>query len=179
MPIDGANRGGMEDARAGAKPRLTYRDLCRRPRDPVPKGQSQSGLATATRENARGALTYRDHEKVAQGLLSVHSFVRSGNHSFAPTWRSVRRRAQTPSRSAVAPAVPQTLTSPGRTLTVASTAARLRPVGGEADLDRLFAAAPSGSYATPRHRSQFRFPCSLQRTGSASPNFLLAESITH
>jgi hypothetical protein len=128
-----------------------------------------SGLATATRENARGALTYRDHEKVAQGLLSVHSFVRSGNHSFAPTWRSVRRRAQTPSRSAAAPAVPQTLTSPGRTLTVASTAARLRPVGGEADLDRLFAAAPSGSYATPRHRLQFRFPwCSLQRTGSAS-----------
>jgi hypothetical protein len=127
-----------------------------------------SGLATATRENARGALTYRDHEKVAQGLLSVHSFVRSGNHSFAPTWRSVRRRAQTPSRSAVAPAVPQTLTSPGRTLTVASTAARLRPVGGEADLDRLFAAAPSGSYATPRHRPQFRFPCSPQRTGNAS-----------
>ena len=89
-----------------------------------------------------GAPSRRDHEKVAQGLLSVHSFVRSGNHSFAPTWRSVRRRAQTPSRSAVAPAVPQTLTSPGRTLTVASTAARLRPVGGEADLDRLFAAAP-------------------------------------
>ena len=31
---------------------------------------------------------------------------------------------------------------------MASTAARLRPVGGEADLDRLFAAAPGGSYST-------------------------------
>ena len=60
--------------------------------------------------------------------------------------------------------------SPGRTLTVASTAARLRLVGGEADLDRPFAAAPSRSYATPRHRSQFRFPGTLQRTGSASGN---------
>src|SRR5580704_11511746 len=98
-----------------------------------------------TGANARGALTYRDHEKLAQALPSVHSFVRSGNHSFAPTWRSIRRRAQTPSGSAVAPAVLQTPTSPGRTLTVASTAARLRPVGSEADLNGLLAAAPSGS----------------------------------
>jgi hypothetical protein len=40
-----------------------------------------------------------------------------------PDLRTSRRRAQTPSRSAVAPALPQTPASPGRTLTVASTAA--------------------------------------------------------
>src|SRR6266446_8721032 len=43
-------RAGMEDARAGAKPRLSYRDLCRRPRDPVPEGQSRRGLATTARD---------------------------------------------------------------------------------------------------------------------------------
>src|SRR5215467_12546627 len=38
-------RAGMEEARAGAKPRLSHRDLCRRPRDPVPEGQSRRGAA--------------------------------------------------------------------------------------------------------------------------------------
>src|SRR6202051_4995415 len=37
-------RDGMEDARAGAKPRLSHRDLRRRPRDPVPKGQAEAAL---------------------------------------------------------------------------------------------------------------------------------------
>src|SRR5437667_12686097 len=46
-------RAGMEDARAGAKPRLSHRDLRRRPRDPVPEGQSRRGVAA----------TARDHEK--------------------------------------------------------------------------------------------------------------------
>jgi hypothetical protein len=49
-------RAGTEDARAGAKPRLTYRDLRRRSRDPVPEGQSRRGLARprspATRQAA-------------------------------------------------------------------------------------------------------------------------------
>src|SRR6266446_1838574 len=46
-------RAGMEDARAGAKPRLTYRDLRRRPRDPVPEGQSRSGLAATARDHGK------------------------------------------------------------------------------------------------------------------------------
>jgi len=44
---------GMEDARAGAKPRLTYRDLRRRSRDPVPEGQSRRGVATTARDHGQ------------------------------------------------------------------------------------------------------------------------------
>ena len=44
----------------------------------------------------------------------------------------------------------------GGTLTPCRGRSRFRP------------AAPSGSYAAPGRHSQFRFPCSLQRTGSAS-----------
>src|SRR5208282_3001819 len=44
---------GVEDARAGAKPRLTYRDLRRRSRDPVPEGQSRRGLATTARDHGQ------------------------------------------------------------------------------------------------------------------------------
>src|ERR1700675_2374366 len=43
----------MEDARAGAKPRLTYRDLRRRSRDLVPKGQSRRGLAATARDHGQ------------------------------------------------------------------------------------------------------------------------------
>src|SRR5216684_1692050 len=46
-------RVGMEDARAGAKPRLSHRDLCRRPRDPVSEGQSRRGLATTARDHGQ------------------------------------------------------------------------------------------------------------------------------
>src|SRR5882724_2461665 len=46
-------RVGMEDARAGAKPRLSHRDLRRRPRDLVPERQSRRSLAAIA----------RDHEK--------------------------------------------------------------------------------------------------------------------
>src|SRR5215468_5926306 len=35
---------GMEDARTGAKPRLSHRDLCRRPRDPVQEGKAEEAL---------------------------------------------------------------------------------------------------------------------------------------
>src|SRR6266550_2270200 len=38
-------RVGMEDARAGAKPRLSHRDLRRRSRDLVPERQSRRGVA--------------------------------------------------------------------------------------------------------------------------------------
>src|SRR6202030_1016082 len=44
-------RVGMEDARAGAKLRLTYRDLRRRSRDLVSEGQSRRGLATTARDH--------------------------------------------------------------------------------------------------------------------------------
>src|SRR6516164_7147015 len=37
-------RAGMEDARAGAKPRLSHRDLRGRPRDPVSERQGQEAL---------------------------------------------------------------------------------------------------------------------------------------
>src|SRR4029453_17642179 len=46
-------RAGMEDARAGAKPRLSHRDLRRRPRDPVPEGQSRRGLAATARDHGK------------------------------------------------------------------------------------------------------------------------------
>src|SRR6516162_11227567 len=42
---------GMEDARAGAKPRLSHRDLCRRPRDLVSKRQSRRGLAATAQDH--------------------------------------------------------------------------------------------------------------------------------
>src|SRR3977135_3650145 len=44
---------GMEDARAGAKPRLTYRDLRRRSRDLVSEGHSRRGLATTARDHGQ------------------------------------------------------------------------------------------------------------------------------
>src|SRR6266852_3588005 len=46
-------RVGIEDARAGAKPRLTYRDLRRRSRDLVSEGQSRRGLATTARDHGQ------------------------------------------------------------------------------------------------------------------------------
>src|SRR6202030_3167547 len=46
-------RVGMEDARAGAKPRQSHRDLRRRPRDPVPEGQSRRGLAAPARAHGQ------------------------------------------------------------------------------------------------------------------------------
>ena len=42
-------RVGMEDARAGAKPRHSPRDLRRRSRDPVQEGQSRRGVAATAR----------------------------------------------------------------------------------------------------------------------------------
>jgi hypothetical protein len=44
---------GMEDARAGAKPRLLHRDLRRRSRDPVPEGQSRRGLVATARDHGK------------------------------------------------------------------------------------------------------------------------------
>src|SRR5215211_2974753 len=46
-------RAGMEDARAGAKSRLSHRNLCRRPRDPVPEGQSRRGVAATARDHGQ------------------------------------------------------------------------------------------------------------------------------
>src|ERR1700726_3907877 len=40
----------MEDARAGAKPRLSHRDLRRRPRDLVPERQSRRGVAESAQD---------------------------------------------------------------------------------------------------------------------------------
>jgi hypothetical protein len=39
--------------RAGAKPRLTYRDLRRRSRDLVPERQSRRGIATTARDHGQ------------------------------------------------------------------------------------------------------------------------------
>src|SRR6516162_746879 len=44
---------GMEDARAGATPRLSHRDLCRRPRDLVPARQSRRGLVATARDHGK------------------------------------------------------------------------------------------------------------------------------
>jgi uncharacterized protein (DUF2236 family) len=45
--------GGMEDARAGTKPRLSHRDLRRRPRDLVPERQSRRSLAATAQGYGR------------------------------------------------------------------------------------------------------------------------------
>src|SRR6201982_3959201 len=42
---------GMEDARAGAKPRLSHRDLRRRSRDLVPERQSRRSLVATARDH--------------------------------------------------------------------------------------------------------------------------------
>src|SRR6476620_8319343 len=46
-------RAGMEDARAGAKPRHSHRDLRRRSRDPVQKRQRRRGFATTARDHGQ------------------------------------------------------------------------------------------------------------------------------
>jgi hypothetical protein len=46
-------RTGMEEARAGATPRQSYRDLCRRSRDPVQEGQSRRGAAATAPDHER------------------------------------------------------------------------------------------------------------------------------
>ena len=46
-------RAGMEEARVGAKPRLSDRDLRRRPRDPVQEGQGRRGLAKTARAHGQ------------------------------------------------------------------------------------------------------------------------------
>src|SRR5262245_7322375 len=43
----------MEEARVGAKPRLSDRDLRRRSCDPVPEGQSRRGLAETARDHGK------------------------------------------------------------------------------------------------------------------------------
>jgi site-specific DNA recombinase len=52
-PLHAPVRAGLEEARAGATPRHTYRDLCRRPRDPVPEGQRRRGAATTARDHGQ------------------------------------------------------------------------------------------------------------------------------
>ena len=44
---------GLEEARAGATSRHAHRDLCRRPRDPVPEGQRRRGAATTARDHGQ------------------------------------------------------------------------------------------------------------------------------
>src|SRR5664279_3843411 len=46
-------RAGMEEARAGAAPRQSHRDLCGRPRDSVQEGQGRSGSATTARDHGK------------------------------------------------------------------------------------------------------------------------------
>src|SRR6266404_1730801 len=72
-------RVGMEDARAGAKSRLSYRDLCRRSRDPVQEGQSRRGVAATARDHGKAeAHGQRGEDTNLQGpgrrvrLLGLH-----------------------------------------------------------------------------------------------------------
>src|SRR5438094_10185807 len=44
-------RAGMEEARTGAMPRQSYRDLCRRSCDPVQERQCRSGIATTAQDH--------------------------------------------------------------------------------------------------------------------------------
>src|SRR5437016_13379460 len=72
-PLHAPVRVGMEDARVGAKPRLSHRDLRRRPRDLVPKRQSRRSLAA----------TSRDHEKAeAHGQRGEDAKVPEGEFDF-------------------------------------------------------------------------------------------------
>ena len=55
-------RAGMEEARAGAKPRHSHRDLRRRPRDPVQEGQSRRGAATIARDHGQAEATVNEEK---------------------------------------------------------------------------------------------------------------------
>src|SRR3977135_2979257 len=71
-------RVGMEDARAGAKPRLSHRDLRRRPRDLVPERQSRRSLAAIA----------RDHEK-AEENTNLQGAGRQVRLPGIPVWADV------------------------------------------------------------------------------------------
>src|SRR5262245_56589738 len=79
QPLHAPVCAGMEDARAGAKPRLSHRDLRRRSRDPGPEGQSRRGLAATARDHGKAeAHGQRGEDTHLQGagrrvrLLGLH-----------------------------------------------------------------------------------------------------------
>jgi hypothetical protein len=74
----------MEYARAGAKPRLSHRDLCRRSRDPVQEGQSRIGLATTARDHGQAEAHGQRREDTNLHGLHVGTDVLSENRPGAP-----------------------------------------------------------------------------------------------
>src|SRR5271166_760864 len=78
----------MEDVRARAKPRHAARDLRRRSRDPVQKGQSRSGLGKPARDHGQ-AEAHGERGKDAH-LQNAGGRVRfPGIQCAAETWKGV------------------------------------------------------------------------------------------
>src|ERR1700716_1818630 len=98
-------RAGMEEARAGAKPRLSHRDLRRRPRDPVQEGQGRRGPATIARDHGQAEVTVNEERtricKVPEGKFDFlgHTFgrmysARTGKAylGYRPSKKSIKRK---------------------------------------------------------------------------------------
>src|ERR1700676_3542003 len=90
----------MEEARAGAKPWHSHRDLRRRPRDPVPEGQGRRGLATTARDHGpaeahgqRGEDTnlHGPGRRVRLPVVYVWADVVSENRTGVPGYRPSRK----------------------------------------------------------------------------------------
>src|SRR5208337_3078435 len=100
-------RAGMEDARAGAKPRLSHRDLRRRSRDPVPEGQSRRALQRLRAIMGKLKLTVNEEKtricKVPEGEFDFlgHTFgrmysARTGKAylGYRPSRKSIKRMVE-------------------------------------------------------------------------------------
>src|SRR6202023_1448490 len=98
---------GMEDARAGAKPRLSHRDLRRRPRDPVPERQSRRGLVATARDHGKLKLTVNEDKtricKVPEGEFDFLGYTFGRMYSartgqarlgYRPSKKSIKRMVE-------------------------------------------------------------------------------------
>src|ERR1700681_4873405 len=96
-------RPGMEEAQAGAAPRQSYRDLCRRSRDPVQERQCRRGVATTAQDHGQAeAHGQRGEDTNLQGPgrrvrlpgLHVRTDVLSENRSGAPSLPAIEEEHQ-------------------------------------------------------------------------------------
>src|SRR4051812_25743487 len=97
----------MEEAQAGATPRQSHRDLCRRSRDPVQEGQSRRGVATTARDHGQAeAHGQRGEDTNLQGpgrrvrLPGVHVWAdvfsenRKGVSGYRPSRKSIKHMVE-------------------------------------------------------------------------------------
>src|SRR5215470_1984871 len=97
----------MEDARAGAKPRHSHRDLCRRPRDPMQAGQSRRGLVATARDGKLKLTVNEDKTRICKMPEGEFDFLgysfgrmysaRTGQArlGYRPSKKSIKRMVET------------------------------------------------------------------------------------